>query len=79
MYVKLYIYIYIYIIARSRYPSWHNLYDLSSHRAIVVVPYDAYVMSYGEYYSMGIPLLFPTFRMLMQLEVEQNVVRERVR
>ena len=34
-------------------------FDLSTHRAIVVVPYDAYVMSYGEYYAMGIPLLFP--------------------
>ncbi|KAL9644304.1 hypothetical protein ABK040_005765 [Willaertia magna] len=61
---------------RSLYPHYEYS-DLAKHPAIVIVPYQVSVMSFFEYYRMGIPMYFPSLDLLTKLQVERNLLNER--
>ena len=59
------------------YPSY-SFSDLASHRAIVFLPYQVSIMSFFEYYRMGIPLFVPSKDLLLKWDDEYDVVDERI-
>jgi len=59
------------------YPSY-SFSDLASHRAIVFLPYQVSIMSFFEYYRMGIPLFVPSKDLLLEWDDKYDVMNERV-
>ena len=59
------------------YPSY-SFDDLASHRAIVFLPYQVSIMSFFEYYRMGIPLFVPSKDLLLEWDDKYDVVSERI-
>lgn len=59
------------------YPSY-SFSDLASHRAIVFLPYQVSIMSFFEYYRMGIPLFVPSKDLLLEWDDKYDVVNERI-
>jgi len=59
------------------YPSY-SFSDLASHRAIVFLPYQVSIMSFFEYYRMGIPLFVPSKELLLEWDDKYDVVNERI-
>jgi hypothetical protein len=57
---------------RHYYPSY-KFTDLAQHPAIIVLPYQISLMSIFEYYRMSIPLIFPSKKFLLKLEIERNI------
>jgi len=52
--------------------------DLASHRTIVFLPYQVSIMSFFEYYRMGIPLFVPSKELLLEWDDKYDVVNERI-
>jgi len=52
--------------------------DLASHRTIVFLPYQVSIMSFFEYYRMGIPLFVPSKDLLLEWDDKYDVVNERI-
>ena len=61
---------------RELYPHYEYE-DLASHSGILLIPYQVSLMSFFEYYRMGIPMIIPTARLLTQWHVQYNVLNER--
>ena len=52
--------------------------QLARHPAVVVVPYTKSTMTFFELYRIGIPLFFPSLRLLVEWETSRRVLSERV-
>lgn len=59
------------------YPSY-SFRDLASHRAIVFLPYQVSIMSFFEYYRIGVPLFVPSQKLLLRWDEEYDVLSERI-
>lgn len=62
----------------AAYPSTYTWTEITSHPAIVLVPYQASFMSFFEYYRAGIPLFVPSRELLLKWHTRINVSWERV-
>ena len=61
---------------RDIYPTYEFT-DLAGHRGIVLIPYQVSLMSFFEYYRMGIPIIAPSARLLSVWQVNYTVMNER--
>ncbi|KAF0981569.1 hypothetical protein FDP41_012226 [Naegleria fowleri] len=61
---------------RTLYPKYEYS-DLVNHPAIVIVPYQLSVMSFFEYYRMGIPLYFPSVDLLTRWHLKYRILSEK--
>jgi hypothetical protein len=52
--------------------------DLQKHPGILMIPYTKSVMSFFEYYALGIPIFVPDAALLTRWEKEFRVMKERV-
>ena len=62
---------------RTLYPIHYDYSDLSSHPAIVIIPYQVSIMSLFEYYRMAIPLFAPSIDLMTRWHIDYNVLNER--
>lgn len=62
---------------RDLYPVHHEYSDLTSHPAIVILPYQVSFMSLFEFYRMEIPLFVPAPTLLAQWHMKYGVLNER--
>ena len=62
---------------RDLYPQHYEYSDLSSHPAIIFLPYQVSIMSLFEYYRMGIPLFVPSVKLLTKWHRQYRVLNER--
>lgn len=51
--------------------------DLIQHPAIVIVPYQLSVMSFFEYYRMGLPIYFPSVDLLTKWHLEHRIIDQK--
>ena len=51
--------------------------QLASHIGIVIIPYQVSLMSFFEYYRLGIPLFVPSARLLTKWHMKYNILNER--
>jgi len=59
------------------YPGHFDYSELADHPAVVIIPYQVSIMSFYEFYRMGIPIFLPTARLLTQWHVEHRILKER--
>mmetsp|Transcript_4551 Transcript_4551/g.13234 ORF Transcript_4551/g.13234 Transcript_4551/m.13234 type:complete len:318 (+) Transcript_4551:47-1000(+) len=62
---------------KELYPNY-EFSDLAAHPAIICIPYTKSVMSFFEFYRMGIPLFYPSLEYLVDLEMSKQVMSERI-
>jgi len=51
--------------------------DLAAHPAIILIPYQLSVMSFFEFYRMGIPMFVPSPQLLTHWHMKHSVLKER--
>ena len=59
------------------YPGHFEYAELAEHPGIVIIPYQVSIMSFYEFYRMGIPIFLPTARLLTRWHMDYRVLRER--
>lgn len=59
------------------YPDRFEYIDLAQHPGVVLVPYQVSIMSFYEYYRMGLPIFAPTARLLTQWHMKYRLLSER--
>ena len=59
------------------YPTGYSNGDLSTHPAIVVIPYQVSTMNLFEMYRLGIPLFFPSLKLLCEWYGAHHIMWER--
>jgi len=59
------------------YPKGYSTGDLGTHPAIVVIPYQVSTMNLFEMYRVGIPLFFPSLRLLSAWYADHKIMWER--
>merc|ERR1719150_761467 len=56
--------------------SHYKFSDLTRHKAIVLIPYQISVMTFFEYYRMGIPIFAPSLKLLVRWQKEMTLLGE---
>lgn len=51
--------------------------QLASHMGVIIIPYQVSLMSFYEYYRLGIPIFVPSARLLTKWHVKYNMLNER--
>lgn len=63
---------------RELYPRHYEYAALARHPAAVLLPYQVSVMSFFEYYRMGLPMFVPSPQLLVQWHMKYRVLNERL-
>lgn len=62
---------------RTLYPGHYQYDDLTTHPAVVILPYQVSVMSVFELYRMGIPMFVPCVELLTSWHIQYHMLSER--
>jgi hypothetical protein len=62
---------------RELYPRHYEYAALARHPAAVLLPYQVSVMSFFEYYRMGLPMFVPSPQLLAEWHMKYRVLNER--
>lgn len=62
---------------RDIYPEYFEYSDISTHPALVIIPYQVSFMSLFEFYRMNIPLFIPSLELLIEWNMKYRLLNER--
>ena len=64
---------------QTAFPAGFKSYsELRAFQAVVILPYTKSIMSFFEYYALGIPIIVPSAAFLASLIVQHGVMKERI-